>query len=260
MRRGDFIILLLGAAVSPAGALRAQSASTQRVFRWIAYLGTPSPGPRAPYLVALRQGLSETGYVLGENVSIEYRWAEDRYDRLPALATQLVGGKVDVIVVGSSVALLAAKGATSTPVRLPPGRARLSIRPAATRSPPLKETIGIVSIMGPELEPKRLDLLSKLAPQARVIALLANPNNKGAETAIRDAERIITGRIGFDLGKLDAEWIIVNLRFFVITGFVNERTVWPQCRRVSNEPDDGHTPFLLPIEIGSCDRFRAIDW
>jgi putative tryptophan/tyrosine transport system substrate-binding protein len=199
MRRRDFIILLLGAAVSPASALRAQ----QRVFRWIAYLGTPSPGPRAPYLVALRQGLSETGYVLGENVAIEYRWAEDRYDRLPALATQLVGGKVDVIVVGSSVALLAAKGATSTiPIVSFSGGDLVAAGLIDSLARPGGNLTGD-SIMGPELEPKRLDLLSKLVPQARVIALLVNPNNKGAETAIRDAEEVARAK-GLQLQILSA--------------------------------------------------------
>src|SRR5438045_6435167 len=109
MRRRE-LMLLLGGMMTAARALRAQ----QKVMPVIGFLSSLSPGPTAPYMAAFRQGLSETGYVEGQNVAIEYRWAEGRYDRLPALAADLVGRKVDLIVAsGGPAPALAAKKATS---------------------------------------------------------------------------------------------------------------------------------------------------
>ena len=107
MRRRELMFLLVGAAVSRPRALRAQ----QKAMPVIGYLSTGSAGPN---LAAFRQGLSETGYVEGQNVAIEYRWAKGHYDRLPGLAADLVGGKVDVIATGGTPSVLAAKSATST--------------------------------------------------------------------------------------------------------------------------------------------------
>src|SRR6267154_6416805 len=110
MRRRE-LMLLLGGATAATRALRAQ----QKAMPVIGFLGSGLPGPFAPFVAAFRQGLSETGYVEGQNLAIEYRWAEGSYDRLPALAADLVGGKVDVIATsGGPVPARAAKNATAT--------------------------------------------------------------------------------------------------------------------------------------------------
>jgi putative ABC transport system substrate-binding protein len=110
MRRRELMLLLAG-AMTAARALRAQ----QKAMPVIGFLGSMSPGGQvAPFVTAFLQGLSEIGYVEGQNVTIEWRWAEGHYDRLPALAADLVGHRVDVIVTGTTPAALAAKGATST--------------------------------------------------------------------------------------------------------------------------------------------------
>jgi putative ABC transport system substrate-binding protein len=182
MRRRD-LLLLLGGAMAAARALRAE----QKAMPVIGYLG--SAGPSAHYAAAFHQGLSETGYVVGQNVTIEYRWAENRDDRLPALAADLVGRKVDLIVAsGSLLCALAAKSATSTiPIVFP----AISDTVAAGLVASLARPGGNITGSSPfqfELMPKRLELLTELVPQARVIALLVNPNDPRAEGLIRDMQ------------------------------------------------------------------------
>ena len=179
------MILLGGASLAwPRGA-RAQ----QKAMPVIGVLSTASPNPVAsPPLAAFRQGLSETGYVEGQNLAIEYRWAEGSYDRLPALAADLVGRKVDVIVAASSPAALAAKNATSTiPIVFFSGGDPVADGLVASLARPGGNLTGFSNLTA-ELMPKRLELLSELVPQARVIALLLNPNNPGTERIIRDME------------------------------------------------------------------------
>jgi len=181
MRRRE-LLLLLGGALTTARALRAQ----QKAMPVIGYLASSSPGPN---VAAFREGLGETGYVEGRNVAIEYRWAEGSYDRLPALAADLVGRKVDLIVAsGGPTSALAAKSATSTiPIVFTavgdPVRAGL----VASLARPGGNVTGF-SILFAELTPKRLELLSELVPRAKVIALLVNPSSPEAESMIRDVQ------------------------------------------------------------------------
>jgi putative ABC transport system substrate-binding protein len=185
MRRRDFIIFL-GGAMTVSPALRAQ----QKAMPVIGFLSLGSPGPSAPGVVAFRQGLSDGGYIEGKNVAIEYRWAEGHADRLPALATDLVGDKVDLIatVGGGTSAALAAKSASSTtPIVFFTG-----IDPVATGlvdsfARPGGNLTGL-AIMATELMPKRLELLSELVPQAGVIALMVNPTISTTEGVIKDMQ------------------------------------------------------------------------
>src|SRR5438105_1500251 len=142
----------------------------------IGYFASGSPGPNAPNVAAFRQGLSDTGYVEGQNVAIEFRWAEGSYDRLPALAENLVDLKVDVLVAGGA-AVLAAKRATSTiPIVFFGGGDPVSAGLVASLARPGGNLAGFSILVG-ELMPKRFELLSELVPHAPVIALLVNPNS-----------------------------------------------------------------------------------
>src|SRR5712672_800259 len=173
--------------MTAAHALRAQ----QKAMPVIGYLSSTSPGPNtAPSLAAFRQGLSETGYVEGQNVAIEYRWAEGHYDRLPALAADLVGHKVDLIMASSPPSALAAKGATSTiPIVFRHGGDPVGSGLVASLARPGGNLTGVSQLGDEGLTAKRLQLLSELVPRAGVIALLVNPNNSVAERVIQEVQQ-----------------------------------------------------------------------
>ena len=172
MRRRDFIKVIVGSTAVWPFAARAQQAA----IPVIGFLSGVSPGPFAQRLAAFRQGLNETGIIEGRNVAIEYRWADDQYDRLPALATDLVSRRVVVIVAYTDAAALAAKAATTTiPIVFLSGSdpVRAGIVPSLNRP---GESITGVSWFGVELVPKQLSLLHELVPNAAVIALLGDLN------------------------------------------------------------------------------------
>ncbi len=172
MRRRE-LVLLLGVAMTGSLPLRAQ----QKAAPVIGLLGLGSPDTSASFMAAFRQGLSEIGWVEGQNAAIEYRWAEGRYDRLPALAADLVGRKVDAIVTSSTTGIQAAKSATSTiPIVFTGGGDPVAEGFVASLARPGGNLTG-VSFLTVGLMPKRLELLSDLVPRAKVIALLVNPNN-----------------------------------------------------------------------------------
>jgi len=188
VRRRELMLLLGGAAVAWPLAVRAQ----QKAMPVVGVLNTGSPGPSstsAPLMAAFRQGLSEAGYVEGQNVAIEYRWAEGHYERLPALAADLVARKVDLIVTpGGTPTALAAKSATSTiPIVFRGGADPVAEGLVASLARPGGNLTG-VSMLVDELTAKRLELLSELVPQARVIALLVNPTNAASERVIQDVQ------------------------------------------------------------------------
>jgi putative ABC transport system substrate-binding protein len=182
MKRRE-LLLLLGGAMAAARALRAQ----QKAMPVIGFLHFASPGPFAPFVAAFHAGLNETGYVEGQNLAIEYRWAEGRYDRLPALAADLVGQKVDVIVAAGPPSARAAKSATSTiPIVFSSGDP-VGEGLVAGLARPGGNLTG-VSLLTVELMAKRLELLSELVPQAGMIALLVNQNDANAERIIKDVQ------------------------------------------------------------------------
>jgi len=166
------LLLLLACAVIAPRTLRAQ----QKAMPVVGILGGGSSSAFAPFVAAFRDGLTESGYVEGRNVAIEHRWAEGNYDRLPTLAADLVGRKVDVfIAMGGTPSALAAKSATSTTpiVFLVSDPVASGLVTSLAR--PSGNLTG-VDMFTLELVAKRLELLSELVPRAKVIALLVNPN------------------------------------------------------------------------------------
>jgi putative tryptophan/tyrosine transport system substrate-binding protein len=183
VKRRELLIALGGVTVAWPPALRAQ----QKAMPVIGVLSANSASASSS-MGAFRQGLSEAGYVEGQNVAIEYRWADGNYDRLPALAADLVGRKVDLIIASNPPAALAAKTATSTiPIVFRGGADPVGNGLVASLARPGGNLTG-VSFVPDELTAKRLELLSELVTQAGVIALLMNPNNANAERVIRDVQ------------------------------------------------------------------------
>src|SRR4051794_38006860 len=184
MQRREALAILAGAVV----AWPVSSGAQQKAMPVIGILSPASYDPFSTFVTAFRQGLSEAGYVEGENLAIEYRFAEGHYDRLPALAADLVGRKVDLIMANSPPSALAAKVATSTiPIVFRGGADPVGDGLVASLPRPGGNLTG-VSFVADELTTKRLELLSELVPRAGVIALLVNPNNPSADRIIRDVQ------------------------------------------------------------------------
>jgi putative tryptophan/tyrosine transport system substrate-binding protein len=184
MRRRDLLVLLGGLVIAWPDVARAQQKAMPLVGVLSSFSRGEGPLGRGP----LAQGLDEAGYFYGQNVTIEYRWAESNYDRLPALAADLVSRKVDMIVtIGGTPAALAAKNATSAIPIVFAGGDPVAGGLVASFARPGGNLTGF-SLMVGELMPKRLELLSDLVPQATSIALLVNPTGAGTERAIRDLQ------------------------------------------------------------------------
>jgi putative tryptophan/tyrosine transport system substrate-binding protein len=184
VKRREFITLLGGAALAWPLAARAQ----QPAMPVIGYLSSLTQADSARFDVALRRGLSDMGYVEGQNVSIQYRWITDRYDALPAMAADLVQRQVVAILALGPPAVLAAKAATQTiPIVFVTGADPLKFGFVASFNKPGANITGIWMVTT-VLAEKRLQLLHDLVPNAELIALLVNPTSPVAEPQTRDAQ------------------------------------------------------------------------
>jgi putative ABC transport system substrate-binding protein len=198
LKRREFITLLGGAAAWPLAA-RAQQPQTPVV----GVLSVRGPGEDLHLLAAFRQGLKDAGYVEGQNTAIEYRFADGKYDQLPALAADLVRRQVTVIAALGTPAAPAAKAATAAiPIIFTVGVDPVEVGLVASLSRPGGNLTGVTGL-GVELGPKRLELLRELIPGATLIAALLNPNPPAAETLSSDLQASARS-LGLELHILNA--------------------------------------------------------
>ena len=198
MRRRDFIAGTVASTAAWPLATRAQ----QPALPVIGYLSSAARDRDAGRLRAFLQGLSETGYVEGRNVAIEYRWAEEKNDRLPALAADLVRRQVNVIVANNPAALPAKAATTRVPIVFTIGFDPVAAALVASLNRPGGNVTGLTSL-NLELGLKRLELMHELVPAATIIAFLLNPTSPSAETQLRDVQAA-AGTMGLQLHVLHA--------------------------------------------------------
>jgi len=200
MRRREFITLLGSAAAVWPLAARAQS----RPVPLIGFLSSRSFDESASFASAFREGLAEAGFVVGQNVAIEYRWADGHYDRLPVLAAELVQLKVSVLLAaGGTPSALAAKAATSTiPVVFTAASNAVGIGLVSSLNKPGGNVTG-TSVFNSSLGAKRIELLKELVPTSAAFAYLINPTNPSSGAEVAEA-KTVSGALGISLHLLNA--------------------------------------------------------
>ena len=200
MRRREFITLIGGAAAMwPLAAFAQQTAMPV-----VGYLSASSPEGGESRAAAFRRGLKESGYVVGQNVAIEYRWAEEQTDRLPALAADLVKRHVNVIATGTTPAVIAAQAATATiPIVFEMGSDPVRLGLVANLNRPGGNITGVTNLVV-EVAPKRLELLHELLPAVKVMALLVNSADRNlAQAQVREVLSAARN-LGLELHVLNA--------------------------------------------------------
>ena len=185
IKRREFITLLAGAAAAWPLAARAQ----QPAVPVVGILASVSPAPYAGFIAAIKEGLQQTGYIEGRNVTIEYRWAEGHYDRLPQQAIELVDRGVAVIIlVGGGPTIAVAKAATATiPIVFVMGDDPVKSGAVTALNRPGGNATG-VNLLTVAMEAKRLQLLHELVPNVAIVAIIVNPNNPQAAEQLQDLQ------------------------------------------------------------------------
>jgi putative ABC transport system substrate-binding protein len=199
IRRRDLIMLFGGGVTAWPLAVRAQQAAMPVV----GFLGSTSPDLYAHLVAAVREGLKETGYVEGRNLAIEYRWAEEKYDRLPALATELVDRRVAVIVANTPAALAAKAATTTIPIVFSSGLDPVKAGLVTSLNRPGGNITGVSTLSG-ELVSKQLELLHELARKPTIVAALVNPTNPGLAENISKELQAAANTLGLQLNVLFA--------------------------------------------------------
>ena len=199
MRRREFVSLLGGLA-----AISLTARAQQAAMPVVGYLSAMSPNEGESSAAAFRRGLQESGYIVGQNVAIEYHWAEQQIDRLPAMAADLVKRRVTVIATGTTPAVLAAQAATTTiPIVFETGSDPVRLGLVANLNQPGGNATGVSSLIV-EVGPKRLELLHELLPTAKVMAHLLNPDDRALAQA--QAREVLSAarKRGLELHVLNA--------------------------------------------------------